>query len=140
MFGKDIISEISFYEYCTLEKQHKLHFNTGKHVIESVLEYIHSDLWGPSFTITQGANKYFLFLIDDFSRKVFTILLKQKSDRFEKFRDWKILIENQTGKQIKSDNGLEFCNADFDHLRKINRILRYKIVPYTPNRMELQRG
>lgn len=44
----------------------------------------------------------FLSLIDDFSRKVWTIFLKQKFDTYEKFRDWKILIENQTSKKIKS--------------------------------------
>ena len=34
----------------------------------------------------------------------------------EKFKEWKSLVENQTGKKVKklrTDNGLEFCNQQF---------------------------
>ncbi|KAL5576887.1 hypothetical protein UlMin_018586 [Ulmus minor] len=44
-------------------------FKTGVHKTNSALEYIHADLWGPAKTQTQGGNKYFLSLIDDYSRK-----------------------------------------------------------------------
>jgi transposase InsO family protein len=134
-FGKDVISKVPFCEHCTLGKQHRLHFNSGQHRTASILEYIHSDLWGPSSTTTQGGNKYFLSLIDDFSRKVWIYLLKQKSDTFEKFKNWKTLIENQMDKKIKvlrTDNGLEFCNTEFDQLCRDDGILRHKTVPYTP--------
>ncbi|KAL5569740.1 hypothetical protein UlMin_026315 [Ulmus minor] len=44
-------------------------FKTGVHKTNGALEYIHADLWGPAKTQTQGGNKYFLSLIDDYSRK-----------------------------------------------------------------------
>ncbi|GKA51926.1 retrovirus-related pol polyprotein from transposon TNT 1-94 [Tanacetum coccineum] len=40
-----------------------------------------------------------------------------KGEAFEKFKHWKILIENQTGRRIKrlrTDNGLEFCSREFN--------------------------
>ncbi|KAJ4705025.1 Retrovirus-related Pol polyprotein from transposon TNT 1-94 [Melia azedarach] len=42
---------------------------------------------------------------------------KHKSEAFKNFRQWKALVENQTGKNIKrlqTDNGLEFCWSEFD--------------------------
>ena len=67
--------------------------------------------------VSHGANTYFLFIVDDYSRKVWVCLLKHKSDAFSKFKQWKTLIENLTDKKIKTlrtDNGLEFCNEEFD--------------------------
>lgn len=45
------------------------------------------------------------------------------------------MVENQIGKKIKklrSDNGLEFCNYQFDAMCKENGIVRKKSVAYTP--------
>ena len=50
-------------------------------------------------------------------------------------KQWKLLVENQTNKQVKAlrtDNGLEFCNAEFDEFCKNNGILRHGIVKHTP--------
>lgn len=44
-------------------------------------------------------------------------ILKSKDQVFEKFTEWKNLVENQCGKKVKklkTDNGLEFCNQRFD--------------------------
>ena len=62
-----------------------------------MLEYIHSDLWGPSRVPSKGGANYMLTFIDDFSRKVWAFFLKQKSDVFSAFKSWKIMIEKQTG-------------------------------------------
>lgn len=69
-FGKDLISKIPFFENFTIGKHHRLHFDFGKHKTTSLLEYVHSDLWGLTSTITQKWNKYFISTIDVFSRKV----------------------------------------------------------------------
>ncbi|KAL0300180.1 UNVERIFIED_CONTAM: Retrovirus-related Pol polyprotein from transposon TNT 1-94, partial [Sesamum angustifolium] len=101
----------------------------------SILDYVHADVWGPSNISTHGGNKYFLSIIDNFSRKVFVFLMKHKSDVFENFRKWKILVENQTGKKLKvlrTDNGLEFCNQSFSNLCDECGIKRHKTNPYTP--------
>ena len=76
-----------------------------------------------------------LTIIDDYSRKLWVFFLKNKSDVFATFKDWKILIEKQTGRQVKrlrTDNGLEFCSDAFNSFCKKEGILRHLTVPGTP--------
>ncbi|KAE8658345.1 hypothetical protein F3Y22_tig00116971pilonHSYRG00233 [Hibiscus syriacus] len=42
--------KLDFCKYCVLGKQTKVHFKTGKHTTEEILDYVHSDVWGPSTT------------------------------------------------------------------------------------------
>ena len=47
--------------------------------------------------------------------------MKQKSDVFSALKDWKTMIEKQTGRQVKclrTDNGLKFCSDEFNNLCK----------------------
>ncbi|MCY6488181.1 hypothetical protein, partial [Actinobacillus pleuropneumoniae] len=49
--------------------------------------------------------------IDDHSKKTWIIFLKTKDGVFKRFREFKALVENQTGKKIKvlrSANGGEY--------------------------------
>nr|GFD36816.1 retrovirus-related Pol polyprotein from transposon TNT 1-94 [Tanacetum cinerariifolium] len=58
-----------------------------------------------------GGKRYFLSIVDDYSKRVWVYLLRFKHEAFEKFKEWKQLIENQTGrtvKKLRTDNGLEF--------------------------------
>ena len=76
-----------------------------------------------------------LTIIDDFSRKVWVFFLKQKGVVFSTFKDWKIMIEKQIGRQVKrlhTDNGLEFCFDEFNSLYKKEGIVRHRIVRHTP--------
>ena len=56
------------------------------HISKAPLEYIHSDLWGPSQALTHGGARYFLSIIDDFSRMVWVYVLKSKDGTFEAFK------------------------------------------------------
>ncbi|KAL0301442.1 UNVERIFIED_CONTAM: Retrovirus-related Pol polyprotein from transposon TNT 1-94, partial [Sesamum radiatum] len=118
---------------------HKVHFPASPYpnspTSNDILDYVHADVWGPSNVETHGGNKYFLSIIDNMSRKVFVFLMKQKGEVFEKFKQWKILVENQTGRKLKvlrTDNGLEFCNQNFTDLCNEFGIKRHKTNPYTP--------
>ena len=65
-------------------------------------------------------------------------MYKQKSEVFKVFKQWKVLVENQTGKKIKSlriDNGMEFCSSEFDELCRDEGIARHQIVCHTPQKM-----
>ena len=45
------------------------------------------------------------------------------------------MVETHSGRKIKrlrTDNGLEFCNQQFDDFYKLNGIARHKTVSYTP--------
>ena len=60
--------------------------------------------------------KYFLTFIDDKTRYTWIYVLKHKSQVFEKFLEWKALIEKSTGEMLKTlqtDNGGEYTSAEF---------------------------
>ncbi|GJS12432.1 retrotransposon protein, putative, ty1-copia subclass [Tanacetum coccineum] len=62
-------------------------------------------------------------------------ILKYKHEAFEKFKEWKQLVENQTGrtvKKLRTDNGLEFCNLEFKQLCIESGIARHLTVAGTP--------
>ena len=129
-------SSLEFCEHCVFGKQKRLSFSTAIHQTKGTLDYIHSDLWGPSREPSKGnGSRYLLTFIDDFSRKVWVYFFKEKSEVFKVFREWKTLLENQTGKKIKrlrTDNGLEFYNHQFDEFCKAEGIVRHKTVVNTP--------
>ena len=87
-----------------LGKAKRVKFGTGTHQTKEILEYIQSDLWGPSKIPTHANGRYFISIIDDFSRRVWVYILKSKDEAFLKFKEWKTLVENQTGKRIKRLN------------------------------------
>ena len=75
-----------------------------------------------------------LTIINDFSHKVCAFFSKQKSDVFSTFKDWKTMIEKQTGRQVKclcTNNGLEFCFNEFNTLYKKEGIVRHCTVRHT---------
>ena len=76
-----------------------------------------------------------LAVIDDFSFKVWVFFVKQISDVFSTFKDWKKMIEKKTGRQVKclhTNNGLEFCSDEFNTFFKKEGIVRHHTVCHTP--------
>ena len=129
------ISDFGFCEHCTFGKLHRSKFGKAIHRTKSTLDYIHSDCWGPSRVQSLGGCRYFLSIIDDYSRMTWVIMMKEKGEAFHKFKQWKTLVENQTGKKIKrlrTDNGLEFCSKEFNEFCKDNGIARHHTVRNTP--------
>src|SRR5438132_539166 len=110
-------------------------FNTSVHTTEGILDYVHSDLWGPSSKPSINGARYMLTIIDEYSRKVWPYFLKYKSEAFSAFKEWKIMVEKQTEKKVKklrTDNRMEFCSDQFNSYCKSEGIVRYYIVSYTP--------
>ena len=101
---------------CQLWKQHWLSFDTDNKTWQAkgVLDLLHVDLHGPMKTPTISRAKYFLLLVDDFSRKMRVCFMNNKSNCCSKFVTWKSLVEKQTSKQLKAlgyDNGGEFVST-----------------------------
>ena len=53
-----------------------------------LLEIIHTDVCGPMSVDARGRYRYFLTFIDDLSRYEYIYLMKHKSERFEKFKEF----------------------------------------------------
>ncbi|CAA0357000.1 unnamed protein product [Arabidopsis thaliana] len=99
------------------------------------LELIHGDLCGPITPSTSAGNRYIFVLIDDFSRYMWTILLKEKGDAFLKFRNFKALVEKECETRIqtfRTDRGGEFCSHEFNLFCEEAGIKRHLAAPYTP--------
>lgn len=100
-----------------------------------ILQIVHTDLCGPVEEPSFAGSRYVLLFIDDFTRKTHVYFLKNKSETFDKFREYKAEVENETGKSIKvlrSDNGTEYCNGKFKSFLKSAGIKHQTTVPYTP--------
>ena len=82
-----------------------------------MLELIHTDLCEFEGKLTRGGNIYFISFIDDFLKYAYVYLLKNKSDTFEKFKEFLKEVENQFGRKIKrfrSDRGREYESIEFN--------------------------
>nr|GEY13263.1 copia LTR rider [Tanacetum cinerariifolium] len=135
LFGKKSLGKLNFCENCILGMSYRVSFGVGRHITQGVIDYVHSDLWGPSQVESLGGKRYFLSIVDDYSKRVWVYLLRFKHEAFEKFKEWKQLVENQTGrtvKKLRTDNGLELCNREFKQLCIESGIPRHLTVSGLP--------
>ena len=68
-------------------------------------------------TTSLSGYSYYASFIDDYCRKTWIYLLKKKEEVFERFKEFKALVENLYEKKIKilrSDNGGEFTSNGFN--------------------------
>ncbi|KAK3038599.1 hypothetical protein RJ639_027262 [Escallonia herrerae] len=127
--------KLDFCKFCVFGKQKRVSFKAASHTSKGVLDYIHSDVWGPIRHISNGGARYFVTFIDDFSRKVWVYFMKHKSEVFNVFKQWKARVKNQTGKKLKyfrSDNGMEYKDEEFLQFCKDKGIIRHFSVKRTP--------
>jgi len=99
------------------------------------LELIHGDLCGPITPATAAGNRYIFVLVDDHSRYMWTILLKNKGDAFDKFKIFKTMVEQEAKTSIKTlrtDRGDEFTSIEFQRFFEVSGIQRHLIAPYIP--------
>jgi transposase InsO family protein len=102
---------------------------------EKTLQLICMDLCGPSRKEGIGRECYIMLVIDEFSRLTWFSFLREKYDAFEKFKNFKALVENQTRRKLKVirlDRGGEFLSRDFKELHHRHGIKREYTIPGTP--------
>ncbi|KAF8795519.1 Retrovirus-related Pol polyprotein like [Argiope bruennichi] len=105
-------------EPCKIAKsRHKSFKPIGKIRSIKPLELLHMDLCGPFPDVAIGGYRYFLSIIDDFSRKVTVYPIKEKTEVFKHFSNYQKRAErflNSKVINVRTDNGLEFCHAEFE--------------------------
>jgi hypothetical protein len=100
-----------------------------------ILDLVHTDVCGPMTRVSLSGCEYYLTFNDDCSRKTWIYFLKTKSKVFKRFQEFKVLVENHTGKRIKvlrSDSGGEYSSTQFVDFFAHAGIRRQMIVPYNP--------
>ncbi|KAH9684220.1 hypothetical protein KPL71_027928 [Citrus sinensis] len=116
-------------------KKTRVKFGMANHDIREILEYVHSDVWGPTKTASIGESHYFVTFVDDFSRRVWVYTMRAKDEVLEIFVKWKKLVETQTGRKIKVirfDNGGEYTFDPFLQVCQNEGIKRHFTVRHTP--------
>nr|KYP37885.1 Retrovirus-related Pol polyprotein from transposon TNT 1-94 [Cajanus cajan] len=127
--------KLDFCEHCLYGKQERAKFPASTHNTKGILDYVHSDIWGPTKTQSIGGVRYYISFIDDWSTKMWIYLLNHKNQAFKIFKQWKALVETQIGKQVKVlsiDNGLEYLSDEFNEFCKDNGITRHKTIRVHP--------
>ena len=64
--------KLDLCKYFVLGKQCKVSFNliNKENRAKGILDYIHSDVWGPAPIRSHGGARYFITFVDDYSRKI----------------------------------------------------------------------
>nr|XP_027190519.1 uncharacterized protein LOC113786686 [Cicer arietinum] len=113
-------------------KQKRFSFQrNGRTPKKKKFELVHSDVWGLTIVSSIGGKHYFMNFIDDHSRNEWIYFLKHKSEVFETFKKWKVMVENEIKKLI-TDNGGEYEDIRFKKLCYKHDIRMERTVPSMP--------
>ena len=123
------------YKGCAKGKNTKNTFPSSESKAKGILEIIHSDVCGPMSSSYLRGYVYYIYFINEFSRMKWIYFMKNKDEVFNKFKEFKALIEDHTENKIKtfrSNNGGEFTSNEFKELCKESGIKRELSTPYNP--------
>ena len=71
------------------------------------LKKMHTDVWNSYKISNIENNRYFVFIIDDLTRKFWIVLMKSKTQMSEKIREWHVFVNLKTEKKatiFRTDN------------------------------------
>lgn len=103
-------------KYCQMGKMNYVFCKSKSFSSNNFLNLVHTNLCGPMRTNNYYGNKYFMIFTDDFSKFMWVTFLREKSEAFSKFKEFKALIEKEIGKSLKClrfDQGGEFTSDEF---------------------------
>jgi hypothetical protein len=121
---------------CMIGKNIKKAFPSSDNRAQGILDMVLYDVCGSMSSPSLNVFLYYVIFIDDYSRKCWIYFLKDKSDTFDKFKEYKTFIEKQIGKHIRilrTDNGGEFESLQFEYFCKSIGIKRQLTMPYNPH-------
>ena len=122
-----------------MAKQSRLSFKVSQISSNKPFDLIHCDIWGPHRIYSYSGARYFLTIVDDFSRYTWVHLMRHKSETqsiIKNFFAWVKTQHNLTIKTLKSNNGQEFLSLQT--FLDENDTIFHRSCPYTPqqNRVE----
>ncbi|GKB95546.1 ribonuclease H-like domain-containing protein, partial [Tanacetum coccineum] len=122
-------------DICHKARQTREPFPLCDHKSKSVGDIAHCDVWGPYRVISKDGFKFFLTIVDYYSRAVWVYLLKSKTEVGEYIESFIKLVFTQFGKKVKivrSDNETEFVNHHLSNFFKDLGIIHQNSCAYTP--------
>ena len=73
--------------------------------------------------------------IDNKTRNTWVYVMKHKSETFQKFKEWKAMVEKSTGlkiKRLRTNNGGKYTSNEFEEYLKAEGIQHKTTIPKTP--------
>ncbi|XP_075092494.1 retrovirus-related Pol polyprotein from transposon RE1 [Nicotiana tabacum] len=120
---------------CPVAKKSKLPFSLSTSVSNVAFELVHYDIWGPYRVPSYSGKRYFVIVVDDYTRYTWIFLLNFKSEVIVVLRDFLTQIKNMFSSSIKvlrTDNGSEFFSNEFKQLLSTLDIFHQSSCVYTP--------
>ncbi|CAI7911531.1 unnamed protein product, partial [Closterium sp. NIES-54] len=108
---------------------------------EAPLQTLHMDVWGPARVRGQGHERYFLLVVDDYSRYTTVFPLRSKGDVTEELIDWiraaRLQLRESFGSdfpvlRLHSDRGGEFSSARLGAFCRARGIRQTFTLPASP--------
>ncbi|CAI7895794.1 unnamed protein product [Closterium sp. NIES-54] len=108
---------------------------------EAPLQTLHMDVWGPARVRGQGHERYFLLVVDDYSRYTTVFPLRSKGDVTEVLIDWiraaRLQLRERFGSdfpvlRLHSDRGGEFSSARLGAFCRARGIRQTFTLPASP--------
>jgi hypothetical protein len=90
--------DFDFCEHCVYGKHNRVAFPFGAMREEGNLELVHNDVFRPVSVPSLGKSVYYVSFIDDLLRNTWIYFPENKSEAFDKFKEFKALVENQIEK------------------------------------------
>lgn len=109
-----------------MAKSHRLPFSLSDTSTSAPFQLVHMDVWGPSPIPSNKGFRYYLLVIDDYTRYSWLFPLHYKSEVKHAIANFKAYVSTQFHtiiQTVRSDNGGEFVNHFLLHLFLINGVI-----------------
>ncbi|HEV7736915.1 MAG TPA: reverse transcriptase domain-containing protein [Chlamydiales bacterium] len=122
---------------CIQGKQHIEPFPKQATINETIEigEVVVSDVWGPATYAGMNRQRYYISFTDLKSRYLIVYFSEHKSMALDFFKIYKAFIKRQLNKEVKrirTDNGREYVNREFEQYCGENGIIMETTAPYSP--------
>ncbi|KAK2999074.1 hypothetical protein RJ639_024033 [Escallonia herrerae] len=122
-------------DVCCRAKHSRTVFPDSTSRAMDIFRLVHCDIWGPYRVSTISGTKYFLTIVDDYSRAVWVYLMHDKGQTGTLLRNFCNMVHTQFGKLVKiirSDNDHEFDSQPMTQFYNDHGILHQTSMVDTP--------
>ena len=129
--------DVGLCKNCQIGKMRKTSFKSKNYQSKDILEIVHTDLCGPIGVESYTGEKIFILFVDEYSRMMIVMYLREKLEAFEKFKCYLERVEKEIEKRLKflrSDRGGEFISNKFNKFFIERGIKRHVSTPGTPEK------
>lgn len=140
LFITDSIVDLPYCDICPQAKQTRLPFSNRVSRSNSLFDLVHTDNWGPYKVPTIIGARYFLTIIEDYSRFTWTYLMVNKGDTHTYLIRFFNMINSQFGKTIKllrSENMKQFLSSTMNGFLISQSTIQQISCVYTPQQNKI---